>query len=166
MKAKTCLLGLFIWVIAIAGAQAQSVIRINFADPGIADISVSGRAANQPYGISESPAVARARAEVAMRTPPPEYQAFGLSWQPIRAEQSANVAEPNGSNVDYAYGYDRTNNGFNGFNYYGAVFNATHPVIESLTEWAPLPLFDTEAYLAALAAWQREQVRARLVLGR
>lgn len=152
MKTRFCLLVMAAWMAASVAFGAETVIRISFADSSIPDIDIHGRMADQPYGVSDTPAMARARAEVALKTPPPEYEAFALSWQPVSQLQSA-VAKDGYSNY---------------YNPYLTPLPEQATLIkaktETLTEWAPLPLFDTELYLAEMAAWKREQVRARYIL--
>lgn len=156
MNTKTLLWMVIGFLGMISLAQAQS-IRIDFADPSVPDINVSGRAAGPVYGVSEAPALARARAEVALKTPPPVIEAFAIKWEPVRVVQETILRNSPPESSGY---FD-----FPGLAFY---FNLDEPrtqTIDSSTDYAAHPVYDTDEYLAELAQWKREQVKARMILG-
>ncbi|MEN6625107.1 MAG: hypothetical protein ABFD69_02645 [Candidatus Sumerlaeia bacterium] len=149
------LLPLMVLALASPAFAQNSVIRISFADSDLPDINVSGKISTQPYGVSDTPKVARARAEVALKTPPPILEAFAIQWQPLHTVQETILRN---SPPESPYG------DFSGLSFY---FNLDEPRSQSVdhqSEFKALPEYDTEEYLAQLAEWKREQVRARMML--
>ena len=138
---------------AAATAAETSLIHIEFADPAIPTIHLVGEphGGSAAYGVSEAPAVKRARERVARETPPPDPALFELRWVEVAVDRT--------TDYDRSVDFGRSALDTETWEWWAAPrFGEERERVE--IELRAVPVYDTGEYFARLADWQRARVRA------
>ncbi len=152
---KTLLALLLGLTLAPLAAAQSSFIHITFADPAIAPIHVVGQPTDVVYGVSDPPALARAKARAVLDEPPPAPELFARS---SRLESSQLQAQTSGPVRLAGYGLPPT-----------AGLSRERDTRRTLereeNRWQSVPAYDLAHFYARLEEWRRQRAQAYLLLG-